>query len=285
MAEALERVAAEAPAQLIGNLSRRHGHPWRRGAPGPGIGPGPRRDGGQRGRSRSCAATAGVATGRPTARASATTCSHQLDVRGLRRSGIVLEADADVAAALERAAREAAPDDVAADDGDRPRQVAAIEHLEVRVERASRVGGRPNVTPRGAAAPEIALVAAEVELHERAARQPAGAVIDQRRAQEARLEDRDARPEPALLELRDDVADVAVGVGVEEVDAAREAVRARADRGSPSPGRARPCASRPEAASGGTCAKRSATDAADADRAVEDRVGARARRPAATPSR
>ena len=67
VAEALERVAAEAPAQLIGNLPRRHGHPWRRGAPGPGIGPGPRRDGGQRGRSRSCAASAGVATGRPTA--------------------------------------------------------------------------------------------------------------------------------------------------------------------------------------------------------------------------
>src|SRR5262249_42903684 len=68
------------------------------------------------------------------------------------------------------------------------------------------------------------LVAAEVELDERPARELAGAMVHQRRAQEARLEDRDARTKSVPDEKIGDVADVTVAVDVDELDRTGEAI-------------------------------------------------------------
>src|SRR5439155_19100870 len=92
---------------------------------------------------------------------------------------------------------------------------------EVRLE--ARPGRRkPEAAP--GTAPEIAVVAAEVELDERAGRQPPRAVVGERGAQEARLEDGDRRPEPMARAQLDLVADVGVAVDVDELDGARQAV-------------------------------------------------------------
>ena len=66
---------------------------------------------------------------------------------------------------------------------------------------------------------------AEVELHQRAPRQAAGPVRRQHHAQEARLEDGDARAQGvARADLRH-APDVARAVGVDEVEGHRQAVR------------------------------------------------------------
>src|SRR5438874_13786696 len=75
---------------------------------------------------------------------------------------------------------------------DRPGEVASLEQGEVGLQ-----AGRAGREAEGHAGPaEIALVSAEVELHEGAGWQPSRALERERDAQEARLEDRDARAEP-----------------------------------------------------------------------------------------
>src|SRR5262249_61662667 len=104
-----------------------------------------------------------------------------------------------------------APPPAPADDRAPPREIASLQHLEVRRERRSRRRQAKRDAARPAAS-QVALVTAEIELHERAARKPPGAVVDQGRAQETRLEDGAARSQPTLFELRDHVAHLAVGV-------------------------------------------------------------------------
>src|SRR5207247_31822 len=68
--------------------------------------------------------------------------------------------------------------------------------------------GRAGWEAEGHAGPaEIALVSAEVELHEGAGWQPSRALERERDAQEARLEDRDARAEPVARAELDLVVD------------------------------------------------------------------------------
>src|SRR5437870_8137469 len=83
-------------------------------------------------------------------------------------------------------------------------------------------GGRGHAGPA-----EIALVSAEVELHEGAGWQPSRALERERDAQEARLEDRDARAEPEARAELDLVVDVAVGVHVDVLRGQGEAVLVR----------------------------------------------------------
>src|SRR5947207_635368 len=84
---------------------------------------------------------------------------------------MVLEADPQVAAALERQAREPRGDHVPAQHRDRPGEVASLEHGEVGLQ-----AGRAGREAEGHAGPaEIALVSAEVELHEGAGWQPSRA--------------------------------------------------------------------------------------------------------------
>src|SRR5262249_47285488 len=138
-------------------------------------------------------------------------------------SGEVLQADPYVAAALERQLGDARADHVAADDRNGPRQLRTVEHFEVGVER--RAGRRQAEAYARAAAAQIIRITAEVELDERPGRQAAGAMVGERGAQEAGLEDRDARTQPVRVAQRRHVADVAEAVGVYEVErAARQAV-------------------------------------------------------------
>src|SRR5262249_27218896 len=56
----------------------------------------------------------------------------ELLVARAARTGVVLETDPQVTAPLERQTRQPALDDVAAQDRDPPRQVASLEHRQVR---------------------------------------------------------------------------------------------------------------------------------------------------------
>src|SRR5437667_2600486 len=110
--------------------------------------------------------------------------AHQLFVGRAARPRMVLEADPQVAAALERQTREPRGDHVPAQHRDRPGEVASLEHGEVGLQ-----AGRAGREAEGHAGPaEIALVSAEVELHEGDRRQPPRALARERDAQEARLE-------------------------------------------------------------------------------------------------
>jgi hypothetical protein len=89
-------------------------------------------------------------------------------------------------------------EDVSAEHADRPGQRAVAEHVQVHVEHARR---------RGQAEAEVRVRSAHVELEQRPARQLAPAEVAERVAQEAGLEDRDARPEPETRAELDHVPD------------------------------------------------------------------------------
>src|SRR5690606_15069092 len=138
-----------------------------------------------------------------------------------------LETDAEMAAALERELREAARDEVAADDRDGPDEVRAFEHLEIRVERLRR--RRQTEAHAARAAAEVVEIAAEIQLDKRARGKAAGAPVRERRPEEAGLEDRDARSEPVPLAQLDRGSDVGEAVLVDEIEgAAGETVRVEA---------------------------------------------------------
>src|SRR5881296_3338228 len=157
---------------------------------------------------------------------------------------MVLEADPQVAAALERQAREPRGDHVPAQHCDRPGEIASLEHGEVRLQ-----AGRGGREAEGhARSPEVALVPAEVELDECTARQPSRALERERDAQEARLEDGDARAEPVARAELDLVEDVAVGVDVDVVDGQGSPCSSAPPRFT-EPGSTRPIRSTPASAS------------------------------------
>ena len=89
-----------------------------------------------------------MATRRPDAATASAASWTSSTLRRGARARVVLEADADVAAAFERERGEAAPDDVAAEHRDQPLQAAAVEHRQVGV-RLGSVGGNP----KGSASP------------------------------------------------------------------------------------------------------------------------------------
>ena len=89
--------------------------------------------------------------------------------------------------------RETAADDVATEHRNGPREPRAREHVDVGVERSAR--RRQPEQQR----------AAEVELHHRARRHAARVRERERDAQEARVEDRDARRESEFRALREHV--------------------------------------------------------------------------------
>ena len=162
---------------------------------------------------RSTAVSAEEATGRPafSARFTASATSSSL---ATARPFVVLEADAEVATALQGERGELGGEEVVAEDGHRPRQRAAVEHLEVRVERRL---GRRQAEPE--AARGLDRGAAEVEAQHRAGRELAGAPVRQRGAQEPGLEDRHAGHEVVTFAERALVLDVAPGVHVGEAGA------------------------------------------------------------------
>ena len=135
------------------------------------------------------------------------------------RARVILEPDADVPASLERHPGDAALEDVAAEHGNRPRNVAAVEQLEVRVERGAR-----RLEPE---AREEALVAPEVELHHRSRRQASGPPPGEHAPQEPGLVDRDARTEPEPVAQAELVGDVVERVRVHD-PRHREPVRSQA---------------------------------------------------------
>src|SRR5690242_19421609 len=129
-----------------------------------------------------------------------TTCSFgecgcfldQLDVRRLAVATVELEPEVEMTAALERELRDVGATEVTADDRRRPRDRRVAEQVEVRVE-----AGRSRRQPerRAAQAP----LGRQVELHHRAARQLALALVEQGHVEEPRLVDRQARTESELV--------------------------------------------------------------------------------------
>src|SRR5215211_2338165 len=134
----------------------------------------------------------------------------------LARSCVVLQPDPHVSASFEGKPGDAALDDVTAEHRDRPRHVAAVEQLEVRVERGA---GWPEPEPG-----EEALLPAEVELHHRARREASRLPPREHASEEPRLEDRNARSEPVLRAQSELVRDVVERVRVDE-PGRREPVR------------------------------------------------------------
>src|SRR3954454_4144838 len=135
---------------------------------------------------------------------------HQLLV-GRSPTAVVLEADAEVTATREGELGQVGGEEIAADDGDRPRQRAVAEELEVRVECA--LGG---CEPEREAAVGLRLATAEVEAQHRAGRQLPRAPVRERSAQEPRFEDRHAGHEAVLVAQLPLVLDVGPGVHVRE---------------------------------------------------------------------
>src|SRR5215207_4812022 len=126
-------------------------------------------------------------------------------------TAMVLEADAEVTATRQGELGQVGGEEIATDDGDRPRQRAVAEELEVRVERALR--GRE---PEREAAVGLGLATAEVEAQHRAGRQLPCAPVRERRAQEPGLEDRHAGYETVLVAQLPLVLDVGAGVHIGE---------------------------------------------------------------------
>ena len=117
----------------------------------------------QVGRPRIDSVSASVATGRPTSAQSAAAARTSSDV-ALGGAWVVLEPDAQVPAALERAAGERVAEHVAVDQRDRPRDAGVAEHREVEIEP---LGDRWHA-PEGPPAGDVT-AAREVQLHERPA--------------------------------------------------------------------------------------------------------------------
>ena len=91
------------------------------------------------GRSSTLIASAVVASGRPTDATNATACSTSSTLVGLAVGvEVLLEADVQVAAPLEREARHRRGHEVAAPHRHRPREVGALEHVEVGEQRVAR---------------------------------------------------------------------------------------------------------------------------------------------------
>ncbi len=227
-------------------------------------------------------ASSAVATERPTSAQSSAASRDELHVRRLPLARVVLEPDVEVSAALEREARDRAGDQIAADDGDRPRQLAPVEQLAVRVEphdrRRQTERRTATLTPGG----EVAEVATEVELDHRTLRQTSGVVPRERRPQPPGLEDGHRRPEAKAGADRSLVTDVAERVRVDEprcggkpvvVDTA-EVHRSGIDDPDAQPTR------RGERRHVRVCTLDSG---AEVGRRIEERVVARRRTPAASP--
>src|SRR5262249_59862470 len=101
--------------------------------------------------------------------------------------------------------------DAPADHGDGPLQVRSLEHGEVGFQaEARRRQAEPDTAPRPT---QVVELPSEVELDERPGGEPPGTVEGERGAQEARLEDGDARSEAVARTHRHLVPDVAEGVG------------------------------------------------------------------------
>src|SRR6266536_210881 len=83
--------------------------------------------------------------------------AHELLVGRCARSGVVLQPDAQMPASLQRDTGDAALQHVAAEHGDRPRHVAAVEQLEIRVEGGGR-RPQPRSPPREHATQKPGLV-------------------------------------------------------------------------------------------------------------------------------
>ena len=198
------------------------------------------------GRSSTLIASAVVASGRPTDATSATACSTSSTLVGFAVGiEVLLEADVQVTAALEREARHRRGHEVAAPHRHRPRQVGALEHVEVGEQRVG--GGRQPEGDARRPCPHAPL-AAEVELHHRARGQAAGAVVGEHALQEPGLVDRELRTEAVL------VAERRTPGGCRRrswrTRRPRGDRRRRAHRGWSSRGRPRPCAAAPARRSG-----------------------------------
>src|ERR1700687_1546929 len=130
---------------------------------------------------------------------------NQLFVRRLPRARIIFEPDADVAAALNRQLGQRGGD-VATEDTDHPRQLRTVEHGQIRVETLLR--GRQT---------EWQTRATEVQLNLRR-HQTTRSMIRQSHPQEARLEDRDMRPDAAPATNVGHVTHIGEGILIDEVD-------------------------------------------------------------------
>ncbi len=128
-------------------------------------------------------------------------------------------------AALEGMLGEVALERISGHHRHRPRQIDVAQHLEIDVE--GRLARRHPEEQVDLSGPAIARLAPEVEAQEGALRHGTGLRPGQRHAQEARLEDRHARPEPQPLAELELVGDVGGGVRVDPVRRKRHAVLTR----------------------------------------------------------
>ena len=159
---------------------------------------------------------AGVATGRPSRLAQPHGVLDELEVGGVAVADVVLEADAEVAALLDGGPGDRGGEEVAADHGREPRQRAVVEGEQLAVGGEAGEGGRQAEGDAGAAG-EHAVVAPEVELHERPGREAPGPPVGEHVAQPARLEAGEVQAHAPGGALVDGVAH---GVVVERVEVA-----------------------------------------------------------------
>ena len=142
---------------------------------------------------------------------------------------VVLEPDAEMTAARERERGEIGGEEVAADHGDRPRERAVAQQLEVRVERA--LGG---CEPEREPAVGLGFATAEVEAEHGARRAACRTPVGERGAEEARVRRSTCRARARACRT------ASTGARCRTPRSRRRTTRP----GSPSPDRSRRCAAR-----------------------------------------